>query len=290
MLAWDRKGIAARKLARQGEADPTFAATDGALDELAQAARRAHAFRILCACAGRRGGGARNSSPGSGPRPTTRSMNSSIWRSTTRRARRRRCKASSTGCAPPKAKCERDMEMARDEVRVMTVHGAKGLEGQHCHPRRHHHAARRPTRSATADAADRRRSSASGRPRAADDVGRHDGRARSCARQDARDEYRRLLYVAMTRAAERLMVCGARRREQDARRLLVPAGRKCDGRQMRAANRPTTAAARCCDIARADTPPADVEKNVAPAAIKPTSVPAWLHTERSVPNRSAARR
>jgi ATP-dependent helicase/nuclease subunit A len=35
------------------------------------------------------------------------------------------------------------------------------------------------------------------------------GAARVSARELARDEYRRLLYVAMTRAAERLVVCGA---------------------------------------------------------------------------------
>jgi ATP-dependent helicase/nuclease subunit A len=34
--------------------------------------------------------------------------------------------------------------------------------------------------------------------------------ARALAQQDARNEYRRLLYVAMTRAAERLIVCGAK--------------------------------------------------------------------------------
>jgi ATP-dependent helicase/nuclease subunit A len=34
--------------------------------------------------------------------------------------------------------------------------------------------------------------------------------ARAQAQQEARDEYRRLLYVAMTRAAERLIVCGAK--------------------------------------------------------------------------------
>ena len=32
--------------------------------------------------------------------------------------------------------------------------------------------------------------------------------AREAARQEAEDEHRRLLYVAMTRAAERLIVCG----------------------------------------------------------------------------------
>jgi len=35
------------------------------------------------------------------------------------------------------------------------------------------------------------------------------GPARMLARRDAEDEYRRLLYVAMTRAADRLIVCGA---------------------------------------------------------------------------------
>ncbi len=73
---------------------------------------------------------ASTSSRGSAPRPTTRSTNSSISRSTTSGARRRRCRASSPGCARRKAEVKRDMEMARDEVRVMTVHGAKGLEAQ----------------------------------------------------------------------------------------------------------------------------------------------------------------
>ncbi len=37
---------------------------------------------------------------------------------------------------------------------------------------------------------------------------RPDGAARETALDEARDEYRRLLYVAMTRAIERLIVCG----------------------------------------------------------------------------------
>src|SRR4029077_17093829 len=35
------------------------------------------------------------------------------------------------------------------------------------------------------------------------------GSARQAALAEARDEYRRLLYVAMTRAADRLIICGA---------------------------------------------------------------------------------
>src|SRR4029077_8202713 len=35
------------------------------------------------------------------------------------------------------------------------------------------------------------------------------GSARQAALAEARDEYRRLLYVAMTRVADRLIICGA---------------------------------------------------------------------------------
>jgi ATP-dependent helicase/nuclease subunit A len=97
------------------------------------------------------------------------------------------------------------MEMARDEVRVMTVHGAKGLEAR------------------TVILADTTtRPNGPGDPKLlslangalvwatarANDVGAM-GEARAAAQQAASDEYRRLLYVAMTRAAERLIVCGA---------------------------------------------------------------------------------
>ena len=106
------------------------------------------------------------------------------------------------------AEVKRDMEMARDEVRVMTVHGAKGLEApiviladtttppQGFHPPRllqlPQKAGPPPLIWATAKA---------------NDVGPMEA-ARNVALGEARDEYRRLLYVAMTRAIERLIVCG----------------------------------------------------------------------------------
>ncbi len=108
--------------------DAAFAEADRALEALARMARARDAVRLLCACARRRRAAAPASSRGSGRRPTTRSTNSSISRSTTSSARRRRCRASSPGCARAQSEVRRDMEMARDEVRVMTVHGAKGLE------------------------------------------------------------------------------------------------------------------------------------------------------------------
>jgi ATP-dependent helicase/nuclease subunit A len=104
-----------------------------------------------------------------------------------------------------RAEVKRDMEIKRDEVRVMTVHGAKGLEAP------------------IVILADTVTPPAGPRPprllkladgpliwvgRKADDVAPV-AAARQQALSDAEDEYRRLLYVAMTRAADRLIVCGA---------------------------------------------------------------------------------
>src|SRR5580700_10256943 len=104
-----------------------------------------------------------------------------------------------------RAEIKRDMEIKRDEVRVMTVHGAKGLEAP------------------IVILADTITPPAGPRPprllkladgpliwvgRQANDVAPV-AAARQQALGDAEDEYRRLLYVAMTRAADRLIVCGA---------------------------------------------------------------------------------
>ncbi len=104
-----------------------------------------------------------------------------------------------------RAEVKRDMEIARDEVRVMTVHGAKGLEApivilaDTMTPP----AGPKPPRLLTlADGA------MIWAGRKADDAPAV-AIARQSALADAGDEYRRLLYVAMTRAADRLIVCGA---------------------------------------------------------------------------------
>ena len=106
------------------------------------------------------------------------------------------------------------MEMARDEVRVMTVHGAKGLEAKNVilvdstttRPEGAH-----PPRLLTAPSPARRRHATApdlGVAKDKDAGPMADARARGI--DEARDEYRRLLYVGMTRAAERLVVCGTK--------------------------------------------------------------------------------
>ncbi len=107
---------------------------------------------------------------------------------------------------------KRDMEITRDEVRVMTVHGAKGLEApvviladtttppQGSHPPRLlevHPVGTTPGAPACIVWAGRR-----------DDDVEAVARARQKALDENENEHRRLLYVAMTRAAERLIVCG----------------------------------------------------------------------------------
>jgi ATP-dependent helicase/nuclease subunit A len=107
-----------------------------------------------------------------------------------------------------KSEIKRDMEMDRDEVRVMTVHGAKGLEAPivfladtTTRPESHHPPSLLSLPAQT------------GAPPLVwargekEDVGPMN-EARVAARAEIRNEYRRLLYVAMTRAAEHLIVCG----------------------------------------------------------------------------------
>jgi ATP-dependent helicase/nuclease subunit A len=115
---------------------------------------------------------------------------------------------------------KRDMEIGRDEVRVMTVHGAKGLEadiviladtmgkpgGQH-DPRLFR--IRRPNMPEGTPA------QLVWSPSMKSDV-EPVAAARALARGVQADEYNRLLYVAMTRAADKLIVCGARPRKATA--------------------------------------------------------------------------
>ena len=96
--------------------------------------------------------------------------------------------------------------------------------------------------------------------------------ARALAQQDARDEYRRLLYVAMTRAAERLVICGARGKNK------IPEG--CWYQLVEEALTDKCVSEPADDgsgevfrYRKERQPPADVQKDIVPLAIKPTTVP-----------------
>ena len=107
---------------------------------------------------------------------------------------------------------KRDMEQERDEVRIMTVHGAKGLQapivflpdtcmgprpqGPRLYPL--------PRAGEPPDEVGHLVWPPSGtfRPR------RRSPAPRPACEQAEREEYHRLLYVAMTRARDRLYICG----------------------------------------------------------------------------------
>ena len=155
------------------------------------------------------------------------------------------------------AEIKRDMELARDEVRVMTVHGAKGLEAPIViladtttppeGPIQHQ------PRLLSLPAQDAAPGHAGPAGLDADQEGRHRRRSRPRAPRrggDAEDEYRRLLYVAMTRAADRLVICGSDGKNKRPDGCWYNLDRPRRSSRIASRSRPTSATARCCAIAR----------------------------------------
>ncbi len=205
-LAWDRgtSSLRTRLRAKIGD-DPAFAATNGALEELAQAARQLTPFGFFAHVLGAIRGRAKFLSR-LGPEANDaldEFLNLALDYET-------REVPSLQGflawLRAARSEVRRDMEMARDEVRVMTVHGAKGLEANTV--------ILADTTTPPGGPRDPRLLSfangalvwATARANDVDVM----ANARLGAQREARDEYRRLLYVAMTRAAERLVVCGVK--------------------------------------------------------------------------------
>jgi ATP-dependent helicase/nuclease subunit A len=107
---------------------------------------------------------------------------------------------------------KRDADLARDEILVMTVHGAKGLEADIVFlvdtGSKAVHASHDPKIVALADDPD----DADGAPLVWIAPGARKPHrvteALDTLREKAREEYRRLLYVGLTRARDHLIVCG----------------------------------------------------------------------------------
>ncbi|HMH63867.1 MAG TPA: double-strand break repair helicase AddA, partial [Bradyrhizobium sp.] len=178
---------------------------------------------------------------------------------------------------------KRDMEISRDEVRVMTVHGAKGLEAPVVF-----------LVDTTTSPADTQRLKLIHLPRDnapphAPEVVVWAGRkaddpasvaaARAAMLLETEDEYRRLLYVAMTRAADRLIVGGCMPGNMNTIRRfswydLIDKGLGNSGLHLQTIETPGGVVKRYSRLEDAAVP---TGKAAAPAPAAPADLPAWLH-------------
>ncbi|TWC01003.1 DNA helicase/exodeoxyribonuclease V subunit A [Bradyrhizobium macuxiense] len=178
---------------------------------------------------------------------------------------------------------KRDMEISRDEVRVMTVHGAKGLEASVVF-----------LVDTTTSPSDTQRlrlihlpqgNAAPNAPGVVVWAGKkaEDPPAVADARKamlgDTEDEYRRLLYVAMTRAADRLIVGGCMPGNMSTVRKsswydLITKGLANAGLELEELETP---AGKVMRYSRPDDV-ADLTGAAASTAAAPVALPSWLRT------------
>ena len=179
---------------------------------------------------------------------------------------------------------KRDMEISRDEVRVMTVHGAKGLEASVVF-----------LVDTTTSPADTQRLKLIHLPRDnapphAPDVVVWAGKkaddpatvaaARAAMMGETEDEYRRLLYVAMTRAADRLTVGGCMPGNMNTIRKfswydLIVKGLANSGLHLQNIETPDGVVKR---YSRLEDVAAPTGKAAAPATSAAADLPSWLQT------------
>jgi ATP-dependent helicase/nuclease subunit A len=212
-LAYQRKGSLRSVLRARVDEDAAFGAASSALDAMAQKARTLSPFafyaHVLGAGQGRARILARLGTEASDPLDEFLSLALSYEQRETPSLQ-----GFINWIRVAQSEVKRDMEMARDEVRVMTVHGAKGLEAKNvilidhtttrpegAHPPRLLTA---PITNAPPDATALIWGVAKDK-----DAGPM-AEARKRAIDATRDEYRRLLYVGLTRAEDRLIICGAK--------------------------------------------------------------------------------
>jgi ATP-dependent helicase/nuclease subunit A len=173
---------------------------------------------------------------------------------------------------------KRDMEISRDEVRVMTVHGAKGLEASVVF-----------LVDTTTSPSDTQRlklihltqGAVVWAGRKAEDPAAV-AAARVAMLGETEDEYRRLLYVAMTRAADRLIVGGCLPGNMNSVRKsswydLIVKGLGNSGLQLQELETPGGVVKRYArqeDVAEATGP----VPGATPGATAPAELPPWLLT------------
>ncbi len=202
--AWDRGDLSLREaLMRRGAENPKIAVAAAELDRLAVAAHSKMPFAFFAEILG--GGARRRCLARLGPEANNALDEFLNLALDYERRQTPSLQGFVAWLREARAEVKRDMEIARDQLRVMTVHGAKGLEAPiviladtMTRP-----AGPRPPLLLQLDAGAMIWAGSQG-----DDVASV-AAARTAARTEAEDEYRRLLYVAMTRAADRLIVCGA---------------------------------------------------------------------------------
>ncbi|MGY8676817.1 double-strand break repair helicase AddA [Bradyrhizobium sp. UFLA05-153] len=206
-LAWDRKGSLRRALAEHGRTSERFATVQRRLEACEAHARNETPFAFYAWLLGGDGGRARIL------RRLGHEANDALDEFLELALNyERKAPASLQGfmawLRSADTEVKRDMEISRDEVRVMTVHGAKGLEASVVF-----------MVDTTSSPSDTQRLRLIQVPRGnGGEVVVWAGRkaddpkpvidARKAMLEETEDEYRRLLYVAMTRAADRLIVGG----------------------------------------------------------------------------------
>jgi len=189
---------------------------------------------------------------------------------------------------------KRDMEMGRDEVRVMTVHGAKGLEASVVFlvdtttspmDSQRLNLIHLPQGNAAPDAP----GVTVWAGRKADDPAVV-ANARTAMQQDTEDEYRRLLYVAMTRAADRLIVGGCQpgnRKEvrENSWYDLIEKGLANSPLQLETIETANGQVRRYGDVAAGSALPTSSSATEATVTLDaPIVLPAWLHATASRPS------
>jgi len=222
-IAWDRGHRSLRMmLLARAATDGKFAAAAQLIERLTDEARRASPFTFYARLLGP-GGGRRNFLSRLGPEAND-ALDEFLNLAFDYESRETSSlQGFVSWLRAAQAEVKRDMEQGRDEVRVMTVHGAKGLEAQTViladtttRPAGHHPPKLIPLSLGGTEALVWAGNKASDPPALAE--------ARQTVLSANENEYRRLLYVAMTRARQRLIVCGVGGKEIQDGTVSIPDG------------------------------------------------------------------